>query len=73
MEHPRDFRISKGLTQQQLAQIANVSLATVVRGEKRGEWPISPLVRNRLRRALGLDQPAAATVADQADGQFGRG
>jgi transcriptional regulator with XRE-family HTH domain len=49
----RHLRLQLGLTQQALAHLADVSLATITRAE-RGDLPRRSTVRNRLFRILGV-------------------
>jgi transcriptional regulator with XRE-family HTH domain len=46
----RDARVSRDLTQDQLAELSGVSVATIIRAEK--GRPLTPLNEARLARAL---------------------
>ena len=49
---PRALRLSAGLTQMELAVRAGLSLATICRSEKAGDFQGRPSTRRRLAAAL---------------------
>ena len=50
----REWRDLRDLTQGELAAMAKIGVATVVRAERRKGWPTNPSVRRALEIALGV-------------------
>ena len=57
---PKEAREAKRLTQIQLAGLAKISLGTIVRAERTGQWPKQHRTRKALMRALGVRAPKGA-------------
>lgn len=60
LNEPLAARIAAGMTQPELSFKARVSMSTIVRCEREGQWPHNPSVRKQYMRALKVkpQQPA---------------
>ena len=58
---PRSARESRGLTREQLAAIAEVSITTVATCEQQRRWPKQIRIRQRYFAALGIRENLGET------------
>ena len=50
----KKLREAKGLSRDQLAELAGIASTTIYRAEMENRWPVHPIVRKALEAALGV-------------------